>query len=111
MGEKLNIDPLQLALEFSCFTNRSLFVTGRAGTGKTTFLSSVREQCRKKMLVVAPTGIAAVNGGGLTIHSFFQFPFDILEERFFKESFPVYNAEKRRIIQELELLVIDEVSM
>jgi len=111
MEDKFNSNPLQLALEFSCFTNRSLFVTGRAGTGKTTFLSSVREQCRKKMLVVAPTGIAAVNVAGLTIHSFFQFPFDILEERFFKESFTVYKAEKRRIIQELELLVIDEVSM
>jgi PIF1-like helicase/Helix-turn-helix domain len=111
MRDKLNGDPWQLALEFSCFTGRSLFVTGRAGTGKTTFLSTVREQCRKKMLVLAPTGVAAVNAAGLTIHSFFQFSSDILDEHFFDKSFPVYNAEKRRVIQELELLVIDEVSM
>ncbi|MDR3715879.1 MAG: helix-turn-helix domain-containing protein [Puia sp.] len=111
MKTKIVNEPLRLAMEFSCFTNRSLFVTGKAGTGKTTFLSLLREQCSKKLVVVAPTGIAAVNAGGITIHSFFQFPFEILEERFFNESFPIYNEEKRSVMRELELLIIDEVSM
>lgn len=111
MNNKPESDPLRLAMEFSCFTSRSLFVTGRAGTGKTTFLSAVRERSRKKMIVVAPTGIAAVNASGVTIHSFFQFPSVLLNEEFFKEAFPVYDADKRNLIRGLELLIIDEISM
>jgi len=109
--DKNIIDPVKLAIDFTCFTNRSLFVTGKAGSGKTTFLKSVREICRKKLLVLAPTGIAAINVDGLTIHSFFQFPFEILNDDFFKKSFPRYNQSKKEIIEQLELLIIDEISM
>lgn len=111
MAVENNISPFQLAMEFACITSQSIFVTGKAGTGKTTFLKSVRENCKKKLVVLAPTGIAAVNADGITIHSFFQFPFEILNESFFQESMPVYKAEKLKLIQELELLVIDEISM
>jgi hypothetical protein len=105
------IDPLKLATEFTCFTNRSLFVTGKAGTGKTTFLRSVRKNCPKKSIVLAPTGIAAVNANALTIHSFFQFPFAILDDNFYMNAFPRYNEAKKEVIEHLELLIIDEVSM
>jgi len=107
----VNIDPIELAVEFSLFTNRSLFITGKAGTGKTTFLNTLHEYCQKKLLVVAPTGIAAVNAGGVTIHSFFQFPPKVLDDFFFDNSMPAYSQEKRHLIRELDVLVIDEVSM
>ena len=111
MGDQCIIEPIKAATEFTCFTNRSLFITGKAGTGKTTFLRSVREKCSKKLIVLAPTGIAAVNANALTIHSFFQFPFTILDEEFYKNSFPRYNEAKKEVIEEMELLIIDEVSM
>lgn len=66
--------PYYLAEQFALHTNRSLFITGKAGTGKTTFLRKLREQAPKNMAVVAPTGVAAINAGGMTIHSFFQLP-------------------------------------
>ena len=65
----------QRALQFVNQTNRHIFLTGKAGTGKTTFLRYIRENCFKKMAVVAPTGVAAINAGGTTLHSFFQLPF------------------------------------
>jgi hypothetical protein len=65
----------ELALQFANFTGRHFFLTGKAGTGKTTFLQYLRKHSRKKMAVVAPTGVAAINAGGMTIHSFFQLPF------------------------------------
>src|SRR6266540_2918271 len=65
----------QLAVRFVNQTNRDIFLTGKAGTGKTTFLKYIRENCFKKMAVVAPTGVAAINAGGVTMHSFFQLPF------------------------------------
>jgi hypothetical protein len=111
VGNQSIIEPIKAATEFTCFTNRSLFITGKAGTGKTTFLRSVREKCSKKLIVLAPTGIAAVNANALTIHSFFQFPFTILDEEFYKNSFPRYNEAKKEVIEEMELLIIDEVSM
>ncbi|MDD4460640.1 MAG: AAA family ATPase, partial [Proteiniphilum sp.] len=69
------MDPYQLAFDIALNTDRSLFVTGKAGTGKTTFLHRLKEASRKQMAVVAPTGVAAINAGGTTIHSFFQLPF------------------------------------
>ena len=66
---------LQLAWKFIESTGTHLFLTGKAGTGKTTFLRRLKEQSPKRMVVVAPTGIAAINAGGVTIHSFFQLPF------------------------------------
>src|SRR5256885_2842145 len=65
----------QLAVRFVNQTNRDIFLTGKAGTGKTTFLRYIRDNCTKKMAVVAPTGVAAINAGGVTLHSFFQIPF------------------------------------
>lgn len=111
MYNDVNMDPIELSIEFGHFTNRSLFITGKAGTGKTTFLNAFREHCQKKILVVAPTGIAAVNAGGLTIHSYFQFPPGMLDDAFFDMSMPTYSQEKRRLIRELDVLVIDEISM
>ena len=64
----------QLALQLVNRSNRNIFLTGKAGTGKTTFLKYIRENCPKQIAVVAPTGVAAINAGGVTIHSFFQLP-------------------------------------
>jgi hypothetical protein len=155
-------DIFHLASLFVNQTGAPVFLTGKAGTGKTTFLKYIRENCFKKMAVVAPTGVAAINAGGVTLHSFFQLPFgpfipvarsgwgredhpsdnqdrsrftgDIPDDDHSKhrsrfstdlpgenERSPVdphslfrnirFNAEKRELLQELELLVIDEVSM
>lgn len=98
-------------------TNRSLFLTGKAGTGKSTFLRYICSQTKKKYVVLAPTGIAAINAGGSTLHSFFKLPFHPLlpddvkySPRHIKETLK-YTGEKRKIIRELELVIIDEVSM
>ncbi|MFI5195225.1 MAG: AAA family ATPase, partial [Chitinophagales bacterium] len=66
----------QLALQFVNQTAQHIFLTGKAGTGKTTFLKYIRDHCNKKMAIVAPTGVAAINAGGVTMHSFFQLPFN-----------------------------------
>jgi hypothetical protein len=114
----------ELALQLVNQSNRSIFLTGKAGTGKTTFLKYIRENCSKQMVVLAPTGVAAINAGGVTIHSFFQLPLS----PFIPSNVPGqvnghqnnshtllkslrYNQEKRKQIQQLELLVIDEISM
>jgi hypothetical protein len=104
-----------LAEEFVELTGCSVFLTGKAGTGKTTFLRQIREQTHKQIAVVAPTGVAAINAGGVTIHSFFQLPFT----PFVPTSEGATNliskqhvtSVRRKIFQELELLVIDEISM
>lgn len=62
---------LQLAFDFVCYTNQNIFLTGKAGTGKTTFLHTLKRLSPKRMVIVAPTGVAAINAGGVTIHSFF----------------------------------------
>ena len=104
-----------LAEEFAMHTNRPLFITGKAGTGKTTFLRKLREQTPKNMAVVAPTGVAAINAGGMTIHSFFQLPVRTLiptpqsYKRLFAEQ--RLTQRKRNLIYHLEMLVIDEISM
>lgn len=117
----------QLAADLINQSSRNLFLTGKAGTGKTTFLKYIRENCPKQMAVVAPTGVAAINAGGVTIHSFFQLPLSpfIPSER--GQGFPQgrdestnrhtlisrlrYNKDKRKLMQQLELLIIDEISM
>ena len=109
---------LELAEKFVKYTNRNIFLTGKAGTGKTTFLKSLRTKTYKRTVVVAPTGVAAINAGGVTIHSFFQLPFGpIITEKVaghkidnpnFKQKF---NRQKINIIKTLDLLVIDEISM
>jgi len=104
-----------LAREFALSTNRSIFLTGKAGTGKTTFLHKLKKETKKQMAIVAPTGVAAINAGGTTMHSFFQLPFTpfipTVEGR--KELVEKIKMQgfRRKVIQELELLVIDEISM
>lgn len=107
----------QQALQLIQYTHRSLFLTGKAGTGKSTFLRHICETTKKKHVVLAPTGIAAINAGGVTLHSFFKIPFhpilpnDIqFSPRKIRETLK-YNSEKRKIIRELELVIIDEISM
>ncbi len=104
---------LERAYEYVAHTDRNIFLTGKAGTGKTTFLHRIKGDSVKRMVVVAPTGVAAINAGGMTIHSFFQLPFglhlpgntrDPARQRKF-------SGEKIRLIQSLDLLVIDEISM
>lgn len=102
---------LQHAWEFAEHTGRSIFLTGKAGTGKTTFLKTLREKSRKRMVVVAPTGVAAINAGGVTIHSFFQLPLSpYVPGTSIKDRYD-FGREKRRIISTLDMLVIDEISM
>lgn len=109
------MDNNQLAFDFALHTNRNLFITGKAGTGKTTFLHRLKEISGKQMAVVAPTGVAAINAGGTTIHSFFQLPltpfFPTPEGRKQLISQTRMRGHRRRVLQELELLVIDEISM
>ena len=103
---------LDLAFNFVQFTGRNIFLTGKAGTGKTTFLKSLKEKSPKRMIVVAPTGVAAINAGGVTIHSFFQLSFAPqigVENEQVKQM--RFNKEKINIIRSLDLLVIDEISM
>ena len=115
---------LQFAFDFVKFTNRNIFLTGKAGTGKTTFLHDLKKSSPKRMIVVAPTGVAAINAGGVTIHSFFQLPFHPYIPSFYlsennhggktehkePEGYKM-SREKINIIKSLDLLVIDEISM
>ncbi|MBR2241718.1 MAG: AAA family ATPase, partial [Prevotella sp.] len=109
--EKQQNKELRLAWDFVSNTGTSIFLTGKAGTGKTTFLKALREKTPKRMVVVAPTGVAAINAGGVTIHSFFQLPLSpYVPEATYQSKFD-FSKEKRSIIQTLDLLVIDEISM
>lgn len=115
----------QLAVRFVNQTNRHIFLTGKAGTGKTTFLKYIRENTFKKLAVVAPTGVAAINAGGVTLHSFFQLPHGSFlpvqpsgwnSNSSFNTPHTLLknlrlNNDKKVLLQELELLIIDEVSM
>ncbi len=104
---------LELAYRYISQTNRHLFLTGKAGTGKTTFLHRVKAEIPKRMAVVAPTGVAAINAKGVTIHSLFQLPFGtLMPERMQRElRTRRYAAKKRDLIRSLDLLIIDEISM
>jgi hypothetical protein len=103
---------LELATAFVEHTNCALFLTGKAGTGKTTFLHRIKEQTHKRMVVTAPTGVAAINAGGVTLHSFFQLPFRPLHPRLRTAGRPASGQPgKTQHHQSLDLLVIDEISM
>ena len=102
---------LRTAWDFVENTGRSIFLTGKAGTGKTTFLKTIVENSRKRPIVVAPTGVAAINAGGVTIHSFFQLPFNPYVPGSKLESKFDFGREKRKIIASIDLLIIDEISM
>lgn len=107
--------PYYLAEQFAMHTNRPIFITGKAGTGKTTFLRKLREQSPKNMAVVAPTGVAAINAGGMTIHSLFQLPVRTLipTPQSYRQLFAEQRLtqRKRNMLYHLEMLVIDEISM
>lgn len=104
---------LELARRIIAETGSNLFLTGKAGTGKTTFLRQLRAHSPKRMVVVAPTGVAAINAGGVTIHSFFQIPFGpyLPGKKDLAKEVGKMRREKLNIIRTLDLLVIDEVSM
>ena len=123
-----DVDPIfRMANSFVNQTSCNVFLTGKAGSGKTTFLHYINRNTSKKMVVVAPTGVAAINAGGMTIHSFFQLPIGMFVPEtkwsgFLDFENAVYshgallkkvriNRQKRKLLQQLELLIIDEVSM
>ncbi len=115
----------QLAADMVNHSSQNIFLTGKAGTGKTTFLKYIKENCSKQTAVIAPTGVAAINAGGTTIHSFFQLPFspfipgnnsdsnagtDTINKHSLLGRIKL-NNEKRKVLELLELLIIDEISM
>ena len=107
----------QDALQIVNYTRRSLFLTGKAGTGKSTFLRYVADNTKKSHVILAPTGIAAINAGGSTLHSFFRLPFHPLlpndtryDRRHIKDTLK-YTSAQRKLIREVELIIIDEISM
>ena len=105
---------LALALQFIEKTDRNLFITGKAGTGKTTLLHTIKNESPKRMVIVAPTGVAAINAKGVTIHSFFQMPFGpILPNQIANTSNQQRKFSKKKIdiIKSLDLVIIDEISM
>lgn len=104
-----------LAFRFVTETSENIFLTGKAGTGKTTFLKYLKENCAKNIIVAAPTGVAAINAGGVTLHSLFQLPFHpFLPIRNSKDELLAkirYNKQRQQLLRKMELLVIDEISM
>lgn len=109
------MSPYELAYNYVLRTNRCIFLTGKAGTGKTTLLRRLCIECPKQTMVVAPTGVAAINADGMTIHSLFQLPPQLFlptpqeRRRLFAEM--QLRQSKLRLLRNMELLVIDEVSM
>lgn len=102
----------QLAWDIIETTNTNLFLTGKAGTGKTTFLRRLKEESSKRIVVVAPTGIAAINAEGVTIHSFFQLSFaPFIPNYNLKEQQFRFSKQKINVIRSIDTLVIDEISM
>lgn len=127
MSNSETTDPAELAARFINYTSRHIFLTGKAGTGKTTFLRNLSHLTHKRTVVVAPTGIAAINASGVTIHSLFQLPFGtylpkapVLGEQHYHQQYNTpktivrhlqMNMAKRKVFTDMELLIIDEVSM
>ena len=119
------VDSVEIAKDYVLHTKKHVFLTGKAGTGKTTFLRDIQKNSRKKMVTTAPTGVAAINAGGMTLHSFFQLPFGMFvpeEIRSFDDNVQIVTPNsmfqnlklskaKKDTIRELDLLIIDEVSM
>ncbi len=123
MSIQINKD-FELAFEYVTQTKQSVFLTGKAGTGKTTFLKYLKENCKKNLVVAAPTGVAAINAGGTTLHSLFQLPFNPYlpeprgwgqQEAFLDKNDLIakikFRKERLALIRNLELLIIDEISM
>lgn len=114
-----NNKEFQDALNLIQYTRQSVFLTGKAGTGKSTFLKHICEHTKKKHIVLAPTGIAAINAGGSTLHSFFKLPFhpllpddpNLSLQRGRIHEFFKYNKLHRKLLEEVELVIIDEISM
>lgn len=115
MTQKLQTNPrLELADQYVRFTNTNVFLTGKAGTGKTTFLKNIKTHSPKRMVIVAPTGVAAINAGGVTIHSFFQLSFGPNIPNRNLDNRPLvrkFSNEKIKAIKAIDILVIDEISM
>ncbi|MDR2083918.1 MAG: AAA family ATPase [Bacteroidales bacterium] len=126
----INNKELQLADDLLQFTGTSIFLTGKAGTGKTTFLHNLKIKSPKRMIVLAPTGVAAINAGGVTIHSFFQLPFcphiptliyqdekgafqntDEMGNHIQRSKAHKFNKDKIKILKSVDLIIIDEISM
>jgi hypothetical protein len=108
-------DTFSLAYRFVTETHENIFLTGKAGTGKTTFLKYLKENCSKNIVVAAPTGVAAINAGGVTLHSLFQLPFHpFLPEKKNKEELLSrirFNKQRQQLLRKMDLLIIDEISM
>ncbi|PYR98677.1 MAG: helicase [Acidobacteria bacterium] len=104
---------LELAFEYVRNTGKNIFLTGKAGTGKTTFLHQIKEESSKRMVVTAPTGVAAINAGGMTLHSFFQLPLGMHLPGTSREvnNQRRFSRDKIQLLRTLDLLVIDEISM
>ena len=107
----------QQATQIIQYSRRSLFLTGKAGTGKSTFLRHIAQNTKKKTVILAPTGIAAINAGGVTLHSFFHLPFHPLlptdkryDSRHIRETLK-YGSDRIKLLKEIELIIIDEISM
>ena len=107
----------QQATQIIQYSRRSLFLTGKAGTGKSTFLRHIANNTKKKTVILAPTGIAAINAGGVTLHSFFHLPFHPLlptdkryDSRHIRETLK-YGSDRIKLLKEIELIIIDEISM
>ena len=107
----------QQATQIIQYSRRSLFLTGKAGTGKSTFLRHIAQSTKKKTVILAPTGIAAINAGGVTLHSFFHLPFHPLlptdkryDSRHIRETLK-YGSDRIKLLKEIELIIIDEISM
>ena len=127
MSEIIKNDIFEIAAELVNYTDKHVFLTGKAGTGKTTFLKYIKENTHKNAAIVAPTGVAAINAGGTTLHSFLQLPFGIFipegqrpfgtesrEEIHDRQSLVRrlrFSGNRRKVIEALELLIIDEISM
>ena len=109
----------EIAERYVNYTGRSVFLTGRAGTGKTTFLKHIAQSTLKRFVILAPTGVAAINAGGSTIHSFFQLPLcpylpdvpELITEYQTPEKYRSLRKERQKMIRTLDLLIIDEISM
>ncbi|MBR1631974.1 MAG: AAA family ATPase, partial [Paludibacteraceae bacterium] len=104
---------LQMAYDYAVYTHRNIFLTGKAGTGKTTLLHHLKDQCRKRIVVVAPTGVAAINAGGVTIHSFFQIApgLHLPDNKVNRNRQNQLSKAKLKTIRSIDLLIIDEISM
>lgn len=105
----------ELAYRFVTETAENIFLTGKAGTGKTTFLKYLKENCTKNIVVSAPTGVAAINAGGITLHSLFQLPFHpFIPSKANRDSLVAgirFNRQRQQLLRKMDLLVIDEISM